>query len=375
MRFSLDGQAFAAALAKVEKAAARRSSVAILGAVRIHADGDSLYLTCTDMEVRLTVIVPADVRQAGTAVVPARALVQLVKSYKGTVEVATIEDAGTEGRLSVTCGGSGQTFEMFDPEDFPLSAEWPDEPVATMQLATLAGTFGRVSHALSKDWTRPILTGVKVTVTGGALRLSACDSYRLAVETVDGVDGVDSEMLVPGVALGMLAKVAKVRKSEPDPAVTVSRSESYAFFRVGSDLMMTARLIVGQYPDVDRLRPEDGALTGTYEPEVSGTVAALRRLDKVGASAPVRVRLDDDGTGAVGFRVLGADVEASETVPGSFVGDPMEIGFRGAFLADAIESLDAEHVDVRVINPMRPALITNGKPDCWRLVMPIRLAG
>ena len=53
----------------------------------------------------------------------------------------------------------------------------------------------------------------------------------------------------------------------------------------------------------------------------------------------------------------------------------MEIGFNAEFLRDGLESVDSPTVTVKLISPLRPAVLEGESADYTYLIMPIRLAG
>ena len=67
--------------------------------------------------------------------------------------------------------------------------------------------------------------------------------------------------------------------------------------------------------------------------------------------------------------------EARETIPAPYTGEPLEIGFNAEFLRDGVESIPSDEVTLKLINPLRPGLLTGESDDYWYLIMPIRLAG
>src|SRR5439155_1140907 len=56
-------------------------------------------------------------------------------------------------------------------------------------------------------------------------------------------------------------------------------------------------------------------------------------------------------------------------------GETIEIGFNEEFLREGIESIGADEIQLRLISPLRPAVIEGGEDDPTYLIMPIRLPG
>ena len=138
------------------------------------------------------------------------------------------------------------------------------------------------------------------------------------------------------------------------------------------DTYLTSRRIDGQFPDVSRLLPE------TFEIEVDLPRAELRDVVRRAAvmalrNAPLRLRFAE---GQLTISAQSQDVgETHESLPAAYTGEPLEIGFNAEFLADGVESIKGDTVRLKLINPLRPGLITSGDDSFWYLIMPIRLAG
>ena len=67
--------------------------------------------------------------------------------------------------------------------------------------------------------------------------------------------------------------------------------------------------------------------------------------------------------------------EAHESLPASFGAEALEIGFNAEFLRDGIDSVAGEQVRLKLISPLRPAVLQGEGDDFLYLIMPIRLAG
>jgi DNA polymerase-3 subunit beta len=90
-------------------------------------------------------------------------------------------------------------------------------------------------------------------------------------------------------------------------------------------------------------------------------------------NSPLRLRFAE---GELTVSAQTQDVgEAREALPVQFSGEPLEIGFNAEFLREGIESVTDDEIQLRLISPLRPGLITAADDDFWYLIMPIRLAG
>jgi DNA polymerase-3 subunit beta len=345
-----------------------RTTVQILAGILLRADGGRLSLSATDMEISLRVSLEAQVEDEGSVVVPGRLLVDIVRLLPAG-EV-TISHRSEEGVVELTCGSASYRLNTYAAEDFPRLPEIEDEAAFTVDKEAFVDTIARVGRSASRDESRPVLTGVLVRFEGDKLVMAATDSYRLSVKETSLSDspGREIEAIVPARALAELARIAQGGESG---TIQVGVQENQVVFGV-DDVWLTARRIDGQFPNYKQLLPE------SFEAEV--TMPREEFLDVVRRTSvlaqrksPLRLRFED---GELTVSAQTQDVgEAHESLPISYSGEPIEIGFNADFLRDGLESVNDESVRLKLISPLRPGLIHGESDDFLYLIMPIRLAG
>jgi DNA polymerase III subunit beta len=344
-----------------------RTTVQILAGILLNAADGRLSLSATDMEISLRVSLEAQVEDEGSVVVPGRLLVDIVRLLPAG-EV-TISHRAEEGVVELVCGSASYRLNTYAAEDFPRLPEIDDASAFTVEKEAFVETIARVSRSASRDESRPVLTGVLVRFEGDKLVMAATDSYRLSVKETSLSDspGREIEAIVPARALGELARVAQGEGE----TIQVGVQENQVVFGV-DDVWLTARRIDGQFPNYKQLLPE------SFEAEV--TMPREEFLDVVRRTSvlaqrksPLRLRFED---GELTVSAQTQDVgEAHESLPVSYSGEPLEIGFNAEFLRDGLESVNDESVRLKLISPLRPGLIHGESDDFLYLIMPIRLAG
>jgi DNA polymerase-3 subunit beta len=353
------------ALSVVSRAVSTRTSVQILSGILLEAQGSELRVAATDMELSLRATVPAQIEGDGAIVLPGKTLADIARLLPAD-EVA-IEHRPSESVVHVTSGTASYTLHTYNPEDFPRLPELDAVTTFAVDREPLLETIGRVARAASRDESRPVLTGILVQFTAGTLVMAATDSYRLAVKQT-ALEGTvpELEAIVPARALQELARIAT-----SGDEVEVGVHENQVIFAT-SGVWLTTRRIDGQFPSYESLVPE------TFDYEVSLPREEL--LDVVRRTAvmaqrnsPLRLRFAE---GELTISAQTQDVgESRETLPAPFTGEPLEIGFNAEFLRDGIESITDDTVRLKLISPLRPAVIQGEGDDFTYLVMPIRLPG
>jgi DNA polymerase-3 subunit beta len=344
-----------------------RSAIQTLAGVLLRVEDGKAELQATDMELGIRVLLEASEAGDGTAVVPGRLLLDVVRSLPK--DELTLEYRSSQQDVEVVCGASRFHLRTLPVEDFPKLPEAPSSGMLTVPAQAFVDTIGRVARAASRDETRPHLTGVLVSASERELRMVATDSYRLSVKetTLDEPLSGSLEANVPARTLQELQRIAVAGESD---SIAVAALDNQVVFTV-DDVVLSSRLVEGRFPNYQQLVPD------SYEHELRVNRAELlevvRRISLLAQkNAPLRLRFSD---GAVDVSAQTPDVgEASESLPVPFGGEPLEIGFNPEFFRDGLESAESDDLLLKLISPLRPGLIQSGGDGGFLyLVMPIRL--
>ena len=353
------------ALGVVSRGVSTRTTVQILAGILLQASDGKLDLAATDMELSLRTSLEAQVEAEGSVVVPGRLLLELARLLPDA-EVS-IEHKLEEAAVEVRSGPATYRLHTYNAEDFPRLPDAAAGERHEVDREMLLETVARVSRSASRDESRPVLTGVLMRFEPGKLVMAATDSYRLSVkETVTEGSVPELEAIVPARALGELARIAQAGEG-----IELGVHENQVVFTTG-DALLTTRRIDGQFPNYRQLVPE------TFDHELmlprEELLDVVRRVAVMAQrNSPLRLRFAD---GELTVSAQTQDVgEARESLPVSFSGEPLEIGFNAEFLRDGVESVTGEQLRLKLISPLRPAVLQGEDVDFLYLIMPIRLAG
>ena len=368
MKLSIPAPELFAQLQTVARVASSRSAVQALSGVMISVHEDSTAeLLATDTEIGLRVPLGAVGSSPGSALLPARLLVDITRSLPA--EPVTIELRAAEQDVELLSAGASFHLRTLRTEDFPAFPNPSPDSRVVLPAEAFMQTVSQVARSASKDETRPVLTGILLSASGRELRMVATDSYRLSVKETPlevQLEG-DLEANIPARALQELVRISQQATSE---SVAVSVGQNQVVFELG-EVVLTSRLIDGQFPNYRQLLPE------SVEHELRFASAELtevvRRVSLLAQkNAPLRLGFSE---GMLTVSAQTPDVgEAAEAIPVPYHGDALDIGFNPEFLRDGLESIEADELVLKLISPLRPGLIES--PDSGGfvyLIMPIRL--
>ena len=369
MRFTVSTTELTQKLQPPAHIASTRSGLAAIGGVLVRVESGAIQLLATDLE--MSICVPVDGAQAedGTALVPARLLLDVVRMAPGG-EVTCSTDGASE-TLEVVSKSSSVKLRMLRAEDFPNIPTHVAGDSVELPGAVLSTAIGQVGRAASRDETRPLLTGILISAQGDQLRLVATDSYRLAVREValEAALPTGFEVTVPARALN---EVARLSQQLEHPAVGVTIDNNQISFKVG-DVVLSSRLLEGHFPDYRQLLPESAEHELQFATDE--LLDVVRRVSLVAQkNTPLSLALR---AGEMTVAARTPDVgEASETIPAEFSGEGFEVGFNPTYLRDGLESADSARLTLKLVSPLRPGVIEADGVEDGRflyLVMPVRL--
>src|ERR687885_2436883 len=367
MKFSIDKERFLSSLAVAVRGASTRSAIQTLAGVMIRAESGSVELQATDMELGVRVAVTVEPERDGSAVVPGRLLLDVVRSLPKSD--LSFEYRSSHGDVELVSGPSRFHLRTLPADGFPRLPEVGDATVMKLPTPAFVETVNRVARAASRDETRPHLTGVLVSAAERELRMVATDSYRLSVKETSLDEALDGS-LEANVPARTLQELSRISTSEGGDQIEIAALEHQVIFRVG-EVTLSSRLVEGRFPNYKQLLPE----AFEHELHVSGPelLDVVRRISLLAQkNAPLRLRFAD---GALEVSAQTPDIgEARESLPVPFDGEPLEIGFNPEFLRDGLESAESDDLVLKLISPLRPGLIQSGDDGGFLyLVMPIRL--
>jgi DNA polymerase III subunit beta len=367
VKLSVDRDILLEQLQTVGRVASTRSAIQALSGVQIAAMAEACELRATDMDVGLRVPLAAELIRDGIVVLPARLLLDVVRSLPA--QEVSLELRPAQQDVELVSGSATFDIRTLRADDFPPFPEPDPDQTVSVPAGAFVSTALKVAGSASRDETRPVLTGILVSASERELSMVATDSYRLSVKQTAFEEPLSRsfEVNVPARALQELARVA-VHAQEESLQVAVQRNQ--IVFVLGRTIL-SSRLIEGQFPNYRQLLPEG------FEHELrvaSGELTeVVRRISLLAQkNAPLRLAF---APGELTVSAQTPDVgEARESLPVAFEGEPLEIGFNPEFLRDGLEAIEEGDVLFKLISPLRPGLIEAADGSGFQyLIMPIRL--
>ena len=349
----------------VSRAVAGRSALPILNNVLIKTEDDHLRLMSFDLEMGIECSIPATIEDAGALTVPARVLGEFLATLPESEVILSVNE---QNAVNVKCEKSDYTILGLPPEEFPALPDVPDEHSFEISQAVLKDMIKQTIFCVSPDESRAILTGILLILNSDGIRLVGSDGHRLALRDsqVSNASG-EATAIVPGRALGEVGRMLE----DEDTGVNVSIAESQIKFQIDGTSVVS-RLIEGQFPNYDRIIPQQSDKKLTMPAE--SLLSTVRRASIVARENANRIILRTEGDRMTVTAESGDVGKAYDELDIVKEGDDIEIAFNAKYLVEYLSVVDTEGIAMELSGPLNAGVIKQvGKDDYLYVVMPMQI--
>jgi DNA polymerase-3 subunit beta len=370
MKLTVERKELQEKLSLIQGVVERKALVPVLSHFKLEAKAGGAMIEATDIETGIRVPLEAQVEAEGTACLPARRLLGIVKELAADVE---IEEQWP--KVEVRSGEADFKLSCLPVEEFPA---WPEVGEEALELSVdapaLREMIGKTLFAAGVADNRYALNGLLFHLHGQAgekkLTVVGTDGHRLCAITKELPSSTRTrKAIIPRKAAAELRRLLV-----GDDQVEVSITKNLALFRAGGAVFW-GRLIDGTFPAYEDVIPKENGNRLSVDREAFAS--ALRRVAALAVEGKSAVELEFGSSSKFRGVKLGfeqADIgTARERVEADYQGAGFSARFNVGYLLDVLGALGGGNAVMEVENALSPALITGEEdPDYRCVVMPVR---
>ncbi|MFY0408336.1 DNA polymerase III subunit beta [Solicola sp. PLA-1-18] len=380
MKFRIERDTLADAVAWTARSLPTRPSVPVLAGLLVEADADGLRLSGFDYETSARATLEAEIADEGRALVSGRLLADICKSLPSKPVDITLDGA----KVSVVCGGARFSLQTMPVEEYP---QLPGMPGAsgTVSSGVFATAVNQAVAAAGRDDMLPLLTGVRLEIDGSSISLMATDRFRASLRDVQWYPEAGEASANALVPARVLSETAKSFAASSDVTIAIGTPEhgdgiiGFEGQVAGGTRRTTTRLLEGEFPRVRQLFQAESQTTAYVQTQ--DLIDSVRRVSLV-AERNTPVRLSFSAGQLLLEAGSGDEAQASETIEATVDGDDISIGFNPQYLLEGLTVMGEPVVHLAFTQHTRPAALAGvseigADPDlAFRyLIMPVRLQG
>ena len=351
-------------IGKIQGIVPTKPSSPILANVLLEAIDDQLIVSATELSVSIRCNAAATVIEEGAIALPARRFFQLVREL--TAPQIKIS-AQTSESAEITTGTSVFKIHGMNKAEFPQAPDLSGSPGFSIASVTLKEMLSRTSFCAAKEDSRFTLNGVQLQIANQKATFIGTDGKRLAkiISPISIDPTFQGQYVISLKAVDEMSKLLDDSKEETQICV----SQDKISLENGSTLL-SAKLLAGQYPDVERVIPSK--LTHQFSIHREELMSLLRQVSLFTSETSHSVRFSFE-TGQLHLSVMSAEVgEGRVSMPVDFVGPRLDIAFNPHFFIDILRHCKDETFRFGLIDSHNPGLVTDSTTALF-VIMPMRL--
>ena len=357
------------AVLKMQKIVGAKSSMPVLEGILMSAEKGLLTLSAYNLEMGMKKEMYASCEEEGDIVINARLLADILRKLRGIDVEIECDD-----RLVCHIRSGEAVFDIMGMEanDFPEMPSLTEGENLVLNgedfCELVKGTIFAVSQI---EGTRPILTGINISVKNGVLQFVAIDGYRLAIrrKAVDINISNDIEFIVSGKALNEVVKLIDENSEE----IEIKVGKRLILFKI-SGYVFIARLLEGEFVNYEKIIPSDHIQTTTVVcDEMIDSVERVSLLINDSFSTPIRCAFSKEELLISCSTALG---RAKEKMSINLEGNEFEMGLNSRYLLEALRACECEKITFKFNGANAGVTITpadDNAQDMLYLIMPMRL--
>lgn len=342
-----------------------RSQLPILANILLKTEKGRLRLSATNLETGINYCLGAKVQKEGEITVPAKVILELVSSLSaGKVNLIVEGDI-----LKVETLHSRAEVNGINAAEFPEVARFKGQPDFVFAAEKFREMIDQVCFAAAVDETRPVLAGARMAREAGNLVLAATDGYRLSVKKIKGFksEKLKKALIVPARTLQEVARI----KERGEVKLLVSKKENQIIFGL-DDVEVVCRLIEGQFPDFNKVIPEDHRTRFLVDKEALVKAVKLAAIFARETANIVKFEIQDSSL-EISANAPQVGKNASE-IEIKNEGEENKIAFNFRYLLDFLTTVSAEEVIFEMGDPLNPGVFRLPKDDSFlHIIMPVRV--
>ena len=249
MKLTFDRDNLLSSLRALQSVISKQDTTPLLSNILIQAEGSTIECMATDAEMGIRMKVAGTVKEAGSILIPAEKLVDIVKTWPAEqpIDLATTKDDHVE----ITCGDRVRKIVGFPDKAFP---EFPiiDTAAFAIDGEVLRSVLHKTTFAAATDDVRYFLNGLYFNLLEDRTEVVASDAIQLALTHCEPFRLSEDKdgFIVP------LKAVKEIERTFANaPEIRISRIENQILF-ADEHTTLTTQLMDAKYPEYDSIIPK-----------------------------------------------------------------------------------------------------------------------
>jgi len=372
MHFIIEQHLFFTQIQRCQQVVDKKKINPILGNILLEALNDRIQLSASDGQMYLLTHVPLEIKQQGSAIIPAKMLFDIVRELPSNYPIECILENHI---LRLKCGRSRFKLNTMDADSFPTPPEERIEDSFNLPAPALAKMIQSIIFCISSDESRKFLTGGSFVFDDvqQRLRVRTSNGYHMGLASLPlNTESLLSECIIPQRTL---LEIRRLCESQSDPVILAMGAHQVCFRTQNATLY--SKVIEDSFPSFSHLVPQQ--MANSVELDKTELEQLLRRCLLVSNESPYDVcfSLADDTLKVSAqnknqesvLEEMNADITLTDDLS-----TPYSFGMNAMFLREVLTSLPGKYVQIH-FQDAQSAMKIISRDDAMTdfIMMPLRL--
>lgn len=381
MNFTIDREVLLDKLNIISHGLPTKTPMKVMEGIMIDATSEDLFLTASNSDISIQILVKDSslvIQEGGKTVVPGKTFIDLIKAFDSRkITLFLIEDK----MLMLKADRKEYRINIMDPLDYPdikfISLENPFK----INCYDLKRAIEETVFACSNTTKSPMLLGVNLKNNANKLILTATNSYRLSLKTLDVETYDPFDITIPAKSLDELEKVLEAYDESLPLELYISKNKILVKF---NDVLFQTRLLDGNFPDTSNVCPKEKDIKVVVRFNKDELQTAVNRISIL---SPVEKDKDREMTFAAVLLKIDQNFEvelSSANIQGAGkeiiipidikAYNPLMIGFSSKYLVEALKVLPGNEIEISFIDGSKQFVLKSVSDNSLvEIILPFRL--
>lgn len=376
MKFQIKKKYLLNSIQAVSNAISSRTVIPILTGMKIDVVQSKIILTGSNSDITIQSHIPIQVDdeevisdiEPGSIVLPVPHFPEIIKKLPEELVTITVEE---NFKTVITSGKAVFTLYGQSSSEYPQIKIDEGEKQLNIKCKDLKTLIRQTVFAVSPMETRPILTGVNVTIEDKLLTFTATDSHRLALRSfpIESHQLETTNVVIPGKSLQELNKIF----DDNDETIHMEILNNQVLFYT-ENIYFLSRLLSGNYPETARLIPTESKTTlDVFTKDLIHTIERAALLSSRDQNNVIRLDTIDQNSIEISSNSPEIGNVKEQLGAISIKGEELKISFSSRYMLDTLRTIDSERVQINFTGAMRPFVIkTPEEENILQLILPVR---
>lgn len=371
MKLSLLQENFNLALNHVSRFVSIKAQLPILNNILLSTDSGRLKLSATNLELGINYWIGAKIEEEGSVTVPSHEISEFV-SYLNS---GKLDLSLNNNLLNIKSPKSESDFATTPAADFPTLNSIDPKDTFEINYSEVIDSINQITFSAATDDSRPVLTGILCCFTPTIFTFVATDGFRLSTKEII----LKTPVTLPGgkekltflIPAKTLTEITKLAKTDSKIKIGTTRDEHQIVF-VLDDLELVSSLLDGQYPEYQKIIPENFSTKIFVNKDELTQAIKLASVFAAQSANVVKMNIKSD---SIEITANAPQLGKNKiTLDAKVEGEPLEIAFNFKFILDFIGIAKGKELSIKVNEPLTPGLFSDlSNPAYTHIIMPVRI--